>query len=178
RSVNAAAKTLSMKVYDVSSVSLPTGSANIVRMSKPAGTPNQSWNYRKPGASEKQGEVLITETVTLSPSQSVGASKRGNRNIIPITGGCLSGRVPGKLLFVGADYQNLSAPPAIDARYLWQASNGDIIVVRNTGSGTLIPSFEVRVDSPYAFLNKGLYRSSPPGMKPGGVGITMYDSIP
>jgi len=178
REVNSAAKTLTIRVYDVSSVSLPTGSANIARISKPAGTPNQPWDYRKPTPSEKQGDVLITETVTLSPSQSVGMSKRGNRNIIPITGGELSGRIPGKVLFGGADYQNLSGPPAIDARYLWQANNGDIIIVRNTGSGTLIPTFEVRVDSPYAFLNKGLYRSSPPGMKPGGVGITMYESNP
>ena len=178
RSVNVAGNTLTIRVYDVSNVSLPTGSANITRISKPAGTPSQPWDYRKPTPSEKQGDVLITETVTLSPSQSVGMSKRGNRNIIPITGGELSGRIPGKVLFGGADYQNLSAPPAIDARYLWQANNGDIIIVRNTGSGTLIPTFEVRVDSPYAFLNNGLFRSSPPGMRPGGVGITMYESKP
>jgi hypothetical protein len=178
REVNTAGKTLTIRVYDVSNVSLLAGAANVTRITKPAGTPSQSWDYRKPAPSEKQGDMLITETVTLSPSQSVGMSKRGNRNIIPITGGELSGRVPGKVLFGGADYQNLSGPPAIDARYLWQASNGDIIIVRNTGSGTLIPTFEVRNDSPYAFLNKGLYRSSPPGIKPGGVGITMYDSIP
>jgi hypothetical protein len=175
RSVDPAARTLKMRVYDVSSVSLPSGSANVTRISKPAGIANQPWDYRRPAASEKQGDVLITETVTLSPSQSVGASKRGNRNIIPITGGELSGRIPGKVLFGGADYQNLSGPPAIDARYLWQATNGDIIIVRNTGSGTLIPTFEVRVDSPYAFLNSGLFRSSPPSMRPGGVGITMYE---
>jgi hypothetical protein len=180
RVVNTATKTLTMRIYDVSGVSLPTGAANITRISKPAGVPTQPWDYRKPGATEKNGEVLITETVSLSPSTSVGMSKRGNRNIIPITGGELSGRIPGKVLFGGADYQNLSGPPAIDARYLWQANNGDIILVRNTGSGTLIPAFEVRVDSQYAFLNKGLYRSSPPGMKPGGggVAITMYDAIP
>ena len=178
RAVNAATKTFTMRVYDVSSVSLPAGSANVTRIGKPAGAANQPWDYRKAAATEKQGEVLITETVTLSPSQSVGASKRGNRNIIPITGGELSGRIPGKVLFGGADYQNLSGPPAIDARYLWQANNGDIIIVRNTGSGRLIPTFEVRVDSPYAYLNKGLYMSSPPGMRPGGVGITMYESNP
>ena len=163
RSVNVAAKTLTLRVYDVSNVSLPTGPANVTRINKPANTPNQPWDYRMPAPSEKQGDVLISETVTLSPSQSVGMSKRGNRNIIPITGGDLSGRIPGKVLFGGADYQNLSSPPAIDARYLWQANNGDIIIVRNTGSGTLIPTFEVRVDSPYAFLNIGLFRSSPPG---------------
>jgi Protein of unknown function (DUF3237) len=178
RSVDVAAKTLTMRVYDVTAVSLPAGSANVMRIKKPAGTANQPWDYRRAAPSEKQGSVLITETVTLSPSQSVGMSKRGNRNIIPITGGELTGRIPGKVLFGGADYQNLSAPPAIDARYLWQTNDGDIIIVRNTGSGTLIPTFEARVDSPYAFLNIGLFRSSPPGIRPGGVGITMYESIP
>ncbi len=57
RSVNVAAKTLTVRVYDVSSVSLPTGSANITRINKPAGTPNQPWDYRKPAPSEKQGDV-------------------------------------------------------------------------------------------------------------------------
>jgi hypothetical protein len=39
RSVNVATKTLTVRVYDVSSVSLPTASANITRINKPAGTP-------------------------------------------------------------------------------------------------------------------------------------------
>ena len=113
----------------------------------------------------------------LSPSQSVGASKRGNRNIIPITGGDLSGRITGKVLSGGADYQNLSGPPTIDARYLWQAADGEIIIVRNTGGfGGLVPSFEARVDGPYAYLNSGQFLSSNPAMANGGVKITMYDS--
>ena len=107
----------------------------------------------------------------------MGASKRGNRNIIPITGGDLSGRITGKVLSGGADYQNLSGPPAIDARYLWQASDGEIIIVRNTTStGGLVPIFEARVDSRYAYLNTGKFLSSNPGMANGGVKITMYDS--
>jgi len=176
RLVNAAAKTMTMRVYDVTTATIATDSANVITIRKPSGVPNQPWDYRKPDPGEKQGDVLITETVTLSPSQLVGPSKRGTRNIIPITGGDLSGQIPGKVLFAGADYQNLSGPPAIDARYLWQAGNGDIIIVRNTGSGRLVPTFEVRTDSPYAFLNTGKFLSSPPGIKPGGVGITMYES--
>ena len=176
RVVNTSAKTMALRVYDVSGVTPAPDSANLIRISKPPGVPNQPWDYRKADPEEKRGDVLITETVTLSPSQSVGPSKRGNRNIIPITGGELSGRIPGKVLFGGADYQNLSGPPAIDARYLWQAANGDIIIVRNTGSGNLVPAFEVRTDSPYAFLNTGKFLSSPPGRTPGGVGITMYES--
>jgi hypothetical protein len=177
RILNAPAKAMTMRVYDVSTVSVAADAANTIRIRKPDGVPNQPWEYRRAEPSEKPGNVLITETVTLSPSQSVGATKRGNRNIIPITGGEISGRITGKVLFGGADYQSRPNPPAIDARYLWQTSDGDIIIVRNAGSGTLVPTFEVRTDSSYAWLNTGYFLSSPPGVKPGGVSITIYESI-
>jgi len=78
----------------------------------------------------------------------------------------------------GADYQNLSGPTAIDARYLWQSSEGEIIIVRNTTSaaGGLVPTFESRIDGPFAYLNTGLYLSSNPGIAHGGVRIAMYES--
>jgi hypothetical protein len=177
RILDEAAKTLTVRVYDVSAVVIPTGAANLTRIAKPTDAPPQPWNNRAKGAGEKQGAELIVESVGLSPSQRVGASKRGNRNIIPITGGDLSGRITGKVLAGGADYQNLSGPPAIDARYLWQASDGEVILVRNTTStGGLVPIFEARVDGPYAYLNSGLFLSSNPGLANGGVKITMYDS--
>ena len=85
--------------------------------------------------------------------------------------------ISGKVLPGGADYQNLSAPATIDARYLWQTNDGEIIIVRNGGAfGSLVPTFEVRTDGPYAWLNTGSYLSSNPGPAAGGVGITMYDS--
>jgi hypothetical protein len=31
----------------------------------------------------------------------------------------------------GADYRNLANPMTIDARYLWQTSDGEVIIVRN-----------------------------------------------
>jgi len=177
RTVNASARTMSLRVYDVSSIAVSPEAANVTRINKPAGVPPQPWDYRRAAPDEKQGDQLITERVTLSPSQTVGASKRGNRNIIPITGGELTGRITGKVLFGGADYQNLSAPATIDARYLWQTADGDIILVRNGGTfGSLVPTFEVRTDSSLAWLNTGRFLSSNPGMQPGGVGITMYDS--
>ncbi len=171
------AKTLTVRVYDVSSVAIPTDAARLIRIQKPSDALPQPWNNRARGAGEKQGKELIVEAVGLSPSQRVGPSKRGTRNIIPITGGDLTGRITGKVLSGGADYQNLSAPPAIDARYLWQAADGEIIIVRNTTStGGLVPIFEARVDGPYAYLNSGLFLSSNPGIANGGVKITMYDS--
>jgi hypothetical protein len=177
RVLNDVARTMTLRVYDVSGASAPTTAANAIRITKPSGVPEQPWDYRRASPGEKQGNELITETVTLSPSQSVGASKRGNRNVIPITGGELTGRISGKVLFGGADYQNLSPPATIDARYLWQTNTGDIILVRNGGAfGSLVPTFEVRTDSPLAWLNTGRFLSSNPGRAAGGVGITMYDS--
>ncbi len=82
------------------------------------------------------------------------------------------------MLAAGADYQNLSNPATIDARYLWQTNDGEVIIVRNAGGfGKLVSTFEVRVDSKYAYLNNGLYLSSPPGMGQGGVSLTFYESV-
>jgi hypothetical protein len=176
RVLNAAARTMTLRVYDVSAVTPPPG-VRLVRITKPAGVPPQPWDYRTAAPAEKRGGELIVETVTLAPSQSVGPSKRGPRNIIPITGGELTGRITGKVLPGGADYQNLTPPATIDARYLWQTADGEIIIVRNGGAfGSLVPTFEVRVDSPYAWLNTGTYLSSNPAMRPGGVGLTFYES--
>jgi len=179
REVDLAAKTMRITVYDVSGVAMVPTPANSVTVTKPADVQDQPWDFRKATAGEHKGDQIITENVTLGASQSVGAMKRGNRNIIPITGGTINGRIAGKVLAGGADYQNLKSPMTIDARYLWQASDGEVIIVRNGGSmGLLAPTFEVRVDSPYAWLNKGLYLSSNPGMGSGGVGLTFYESRP
>jgi len=175
RELSAADGTMVLQVYDVSGVAVSVAKA--ITIAKPAGVPAQSWDYRSKAATEQQGNMLIRENVTLGPSQSVGASKRGPRNVIPITGGELSGRITGRVLMGGADYQNLSPPATIDARYLWQADDGEIIIVRNGGPfGSLVPTFEARVDGPHAYLNSGRFLSSNPGAGQGGVALTFYES--
>lgn len=177
RILDVAAKTMRLSVYDVSGVEIKANVSNSVHVMKPADVQDQPWDFRKAAAQEKRGDQLISENVTLGASQSVGATKRGTRNIIPITGGTLSGKVTGKVLPGGADYQNLASPATIDARYLWQTSDGEVIIVRNGGSfGLLAPSFEVRMDSKYAWLNRGLYLSSNPGPGSGGVMLIFYES--
>ncbi len=175
RELNAPAKTMRLVVYDVSKVAV--SAANDISIVKPADVAAQPWGYRVKQAGEQQGEILITENVTLGPSQRVGESKRGDRNIIPITGGTVSGRITGKVLMGGADYQILTPPATIDAHYLWQTDDGETIIVRNGGSfGGLVPTFEARVDGPYAYLNAGSYLSSNPGMGQGGVALVFYES--
>lgn len=176
RIVDTAAKTMKIKVYDISGIDLKSYSNNSVTVTKPENIPYQPWDYRKANG-ERKGNVFITEFVQLGDSQSVGENKNGNRNIIPITGGYVTGSINAKILAAGADYQNLSNSMTIDARYLWQTDDGEIIIVRNGGQfGSLVPTFEVRKDSKYSFLNTNLYLSSDPSMGAGGVTITFYES--
>jgi len=177
RVMNLAAGTMKISVFEISGVAVSPDSSNSVRVTKPADVRDQPWDYRKVSAEEKRGDQLISENVTLGAGQMVGATGKSNRNIIPITGGTLTGRITGKVLAAGADYQNLANPATIDARYLWQTDEGEVIIVRNGGSfGMLAPTFEVRLDSKYLYLNKGLYLSSNPGMGKGGVALTFYES--
>jgi hypothetical protein len=179
RTIDTATKTMRLSIYDVSSVPVPTDPAQTVRIAKPVGVPPQPWDYRRADPAEQRGETILTEIVTLGRGPQVRGGKRGNRNVIPITGGTVTGLVSGKILFGGADYQTMgSGGPPIDARYLWQTSEGDVILVRNTtnpGIG-LVPTFETRVDGKYAWLNSGKYLSSNPGFGAGGLSISMFRS--
>lgn len=167
RIIDSAAKAIKMKVFDISTVVLPQSR---VQIKDPEDVPNQTWDCVK--ITGRQGQVVFTENVALGNSISIGASKRGSRNIIPITGGTMSGRVKGKILPGGADYQ-LSG---LDARYTLETDDGVLIIVRNCGSGALIPVFETKTDGPYSFLNENKYLSSAPGMSGGGVSITFYEA--
>jgi len=179
RTLDAAAKTMRISIYDVSTVAVPTDAAPAVHIVKPAGVPPQPWDYRHADATEQKGDTIITEIVTLGRGPQVRGGKRGNRNVIPITGGTLSGMITGKIPFGGADYQTLGAGgPPIDARYLWQTTEGDVIIVRNTTNPVvgLVPTFETKVVGKYAWLNSGKYLSSAPGGGAGGLSISMYKS--
>lgn len=176
RVVDTSAKTMKISVYDVSNVSIRPDSSNSITVTKPSNVPYQPWDFRR-ASGERRGNVFITEFVQLGGSQSLGDTKNGNRNIIPITGGSVSGSLNAKIIAAGADYQNLSNPMTIDARYLWQTDDGEIIIVRNAGQfGNLVPTFEVRENSKYSYLNDKLYLSSDPGMGGNGVTITFYES--
>jgi|GEM_PF-1090110 len=166
RIIDTVAKTIRLDVYEISKVSAP---AKTLRIQDPEGVLHQTWECVKLTGS--QGATVFTEVVTLGASVNIGASKRGNRNIIPITGGTTSGRVVGKILDGGADYQ-LSG---LDARYTLAPNDGEYIVVRNCGSGGLVPVFEARLDGPYAFLNENKYLSSGPTVSGSSVSITFYE---
>src|SRR5688572_11620226 len=47
RVLNPAARTMTLRVYDVSGAQPPSGSGRVARIAKPAGIPSQPWDYRK-----------------------------------------------------------------------------------------------------------------------------------
>jgi hypothetical protein len=170
RVVDVAGGTVEFKVYDVSAVALGD---SLVQFKDPAGLSNQPWNCST--QTGQKGASVFTENVTLGSSLSVGASKRGTRNIIPITGGTVSGDFKGSVLPGGADYQLLGGSTQLDARYTLRNDAGDYVLVRNCGPfGALIPQFEARADGPLAFLNANTFLSSDPGSGAGGVSLTFY----
>ena len=174
RVVDAAGSKLEFDVYDVSSVAVGTPS---VQISKPTGVPNQPWDCSTTTGAE--GASVFTENVTLGSTLSVGTSDHGTRNVIPITGGTVSGtKMTGKIVSGGADYQLTPSGGStkLDAKYVLASNDGEFVVVRNCGPmGALIPQFETRAAGAYAFLNANTFVSSNPGAGSGGVSITFYE---
>ena len=172
RKLDAASGTVELEVYDVANV---TAGDPTIRLVDPTDKPHQPWNCST--MTGQRGASVFTENVTLGSSLSVGASKRGTRNIIPITGGTVTGRFAGTVLPGGADYQLIgSGSTTLDARYVLRSSEGELLIVRNCGPfGALIPLFETKSDGPYAFLNENEFLSSDPGAGSGGVSITFYE---
>ena len=162
---------LTLAIYDVADV---VADGPTLTLSDPAADVDQPWDCSTKTGS--QGSPVFTETVTLGGSISTGASKRGTRNVIPITGGTVTGDLEGIVLPGGADYQLANGATVLDARYMLKSDDGVFVVVRNCGAfGALLPWFETPVSGPYAFLNDGEFVSSDPGSASGGVSITFYE---
>ena len=167
-----------LTVFEVSPV--PNPAHAIRRVPADTGVRQQDWNCSYPPATATQGTLALTATVSIGSSLSVGSSKSGSRNIIPITGGSLSGSlVSGTVNAGGADYQlNPGGGLQIEARYTLKASNGETIVVRNCGnfaSGDLTKvMFEAKSDGAYAGLNDRQFVGTiTPGL--GRVTIRVYN---
>jgi len=153
RIVDTVGKTISMDVYDITSVTLPSTK---VQIKDPAGVTNQTWECLQ--FTGTKGTNVITENVECTGQINIGATKGGSRNIIPITGGTTTGKVVGKILNAGADYQM----NGLDARYVLAPNDGEYIIIRNCGANGLVPVFEARVDGTYNILNENKYLSDGP----------------
>ncbi len=74
-------------------------------------------------------------TVELGPIREMGMGRAGKRRIIPIIGGQVTGRVQGKILNLGADWQTIFADQTadLDTRYAFETDDGALIEVINRG---------------------------------------------
>lgn len=173
RTVDVESGAMKIAVYDVSDMK-PTGFVNVL---KPGDHLPQPYDVKTPESTSALGRQIVSERVALGDTVSVGAGKRGERHIIPITGGEVTGKVSGTVLAAGADYQLLSDTFTLDARYLWESDDGEFIIIRNAGSiDSLVPVFEARIEGPYAWLNSGAYRSGVPQPGNGAVSLILYQS--
>ena len=124
-------------------------------------------------------EYVMTLNVKLGQAYGVGKTAKGNRFIVPITGGTFEGpNIKGEVLEGGADYQlqNMEAGRTeIEAIYCIRTDDGVTIHIRNCGlicSGKdadgkssfyfrCAPKFEAPIDSKYAWLNNALFLCEP-----------------
>lgn len=77
---------------------------------------------------------FATLEIEVAPPQEIGKTMQGERRIIPITGGKVTGHDwQGKVLAGGADYQLITTPRVtqLDARYAIETDKGERIYIHN-----------------------------------------------
>jgi hypothetical protein len=118
-------------------------------------------------------EFVLEAHVLLAPRMRFGASKYGERFLVPITGGHFEGPLLHGEVLPGTDWQ-LKRPDGVtelDARYSLRAHDGTLIQVCNHGIVHMpkgarelsqiyvrtVPQFEAPNDSPHAWLNQAVF---------------------
>lgn len=78
-------------------------------------------------------ELSVTVAAPIEAGDVRGASTRGKRRTIPITGGTVRGRLNGRVLAGGADFQLIVSDTmaVLDARYTLELDSGARIFVQN-----------------------------------------------
>ena len=82
-------------------------------------------------------EFACTLQVELAPIREMGSGRFGQRRIILITGGTVTGpRLNGTILNLGADWQTIQSDGAahLDTRYAFETDDGALIEIINTGT--------------------------------------------
>ncbi|MBE6340453.1 MAG: DUF3237 domain-containing protein [Bacteroidales bacterium] len=124
-------------------------------------------------------EYVMELKVTCDAAFSCGKTSRGERVVIPITGGTFEGpQIKGEVLSGGADYQYVDAEHGcneVEAIYCIRTDDGVNIHIRNCGlivtgkdaDGNpqfyfrTAPKFEAPYDSKYNFLNNAIFVCTP-----------------
>ncbi len=110
---------------------------------------------------------------------------RGYLRVIPIVGGTFDGIINGTIVPGGADWNTTYGEGVahVFAKYLLKTEDGVYIAIENEGKIDFskevrirtVPRFQVSNDSPYAWLNNGVYVGELNfGEKPGQIEIIIY----
>ena len=135
-------------------------------------------------------EYIMELKVKINGAFGVGKTVKGNRFVIPITGGTFEGpRIMGEVLSGGADYQLQNAEynrTDLEAIYCIRTNDGVNIHVRNAGIIAdnygknyfyTSPRFEAPMDSKYAWLNNGIYVCRPSGGANGEIWLKVWKVV-
>lgn len=128
-----------------------------------------------------EAEEIMEIHVKCDKALAVGNGGAGCLNVIPITGGTITGRYKGRVVPGGADWSTIRSNGAhAFAKYLLQMENGEYIAVENEGilnnDTTKIrtsPKFYANENGQYSELNKGIYVASLE-VKSEGAGVIIY----
>lgn len=122
----------------------------------------------------------------ISGAYNGGKAPHGERVVIPITGGEVTGDVKGKIIPGGVDYQLVDGGRArgeLCAIYSIMTEDSTLINVRNEGINCwgegnqyfmTSPRFECNVDSKYGWLNDRIFVCRPVGFEPGAIVLRVW----
>lgn len=136
-----------------------------------------------------QAEELIKIYVDCNDAMDVQDDGSGYLRIIPIIGGYFEGKLNGKVIPLGADWNTTrtNSTAHVFAKYLLQTTEGDYIAIENEGYIQFdqlerriktVPRFQVSNQSQYHWLNTGVYVGAlEDGNKENQVVVTIYQIL-
>lgn len=104
------------------------------------------WQTDDPNLELGLERVMELDIDVESPIE-IGQTGDGQRRIIPILGGTVSGRIEGTVLEAGADYQlyRNQRPTQLVAKYAFETTDGDRVYVENRGMRVATPETKTRL---------------------------------
>ncbi|QCC47577.1 DUF3237 domain-containing protein [Halobellus limi] len=107
---------------------------------------DDSWQTDDPNLELGLERVMELEIDVESPIE-IGQTGDGQRRIIPILGGTVSGEIEGTVLEAGADYQLYRdrRPTELVAKYAFETIDGDRVYVENRGMRVADPETKARL---------------------------------
>ena len=112
-----------------------------------------------------EAEEIMQIKVKCEAPLSVGDGGSGHLNVIPITGGIVTGKYKGRIIPGGADWSTIKENGAhAFAKYLLEMENGEYVAVENEGilnkdhaKIRTTPRFYVDLKGSYGELSRGVY---------------------